>query len=64
MGIRSLLLGAMCSTVLHEQAPAGAITIDQAVTEAVDHNLGLLAPRYNVTIRAGLLVLLDAELIP
>src|SRR5262252_375519 len=32
------------------QAPPGAVTVAQAVTEAVDHNLSLLAERYNVTV--------------
>jgi len=38
---------------LSAQAPAGAVdelTIEQSVTEALDHNLGLLAERYNLSI--------------
>ena len=33
------------------QAPAGALlTIDQAVGEAIDHNLNLLAERFNIAV--------------
>ena len=32
------------------QAPPAALTVEQAVTEALDHNLSLLAERYNVTV--------------
>jgi outer membrane protein, heavy metal efflux system len=38
------------------QAPPGAVTVAQAVTEAVDHNLSLLAERYNVTSAAAAVV--------
>jgi cobalt-zinc-cadmium efflux system outer membrane protein len=34
-------------------APAASLTLDQAVAEALDHNLGLLAERYGVSIAAA-----------
>jgi outer membrane protein, heavy metal efflux system len=48
-------LAAVCITCAAAGARAqprasDAITIDQAVSEAIDHNLSLLAERYNVTI--------------
>jgi outer membrane protein, heavy metal efflux system len=36
--------------------PSGPITINQAVTEALDHNLSLLAERFNVTVAAAAVV--------
>jgi cobalt-zinc-cadmium efflux system outer membrane protein len=36
--------------------PSGQITINQAVTEALDHNLSLLAERFNVTVAAAAVV--------
>jgi cobalt-zinc-cadmium efflux system outer membrane protein len=36
--------------VIGEQAAVTAITIDQAVNEALDHNLSLLAERFNVSV--------------
>src|SRR6478672_3268501 len=53
------LLGITCllPTTLAAQAPPSAgLTLDQAVTEALDHNLGLLAERYNLTIAEARIV--------
>ena len=38
------------------QPSAAPITVDQAVAEAIDHNLSLLAERYNVTVAAAAVV--------
>src|SRR5215475_6962026 len=48
-------LAAVCITVAAAGAraqprAADAITVEQAVSEALDHNLSLLAERYNVTV--------------
>ncbi len=49
-----LFLASAClltATIARAQPPASApVTITQAVTEAVDHNLSLIAERYNVTL--------------
>jgi cobalt-zinc-cadmium efflux system outer membrane protein len=52
---RGRFLAAVCITFAAAGAQAqprasDAITIEQAVSEAIDHNLSLLAERYNVTI--------------
>jgi len=44
------ILVATAAAGARAQAPPGAVTVAQAVTEAVDHNLSLLAERYNVTV--------------
>src|ERR1700745_1676138 len=44
------ILVATAAAGARAQAPPGAVTVAQAVTEAVDHNLSLLAERYNVSV--------------
>jgi outer membrane protein, heavy metal efflux system len=46
-------LTASAATSALAQPPATPITIDQAVAEAVDHNLSLLAERFNVSVAAA-----------
>ena len=47
----SILLLAPCLCAAQGQmASSESITMDQAVQEAIDHNLGLLAERYNVSV--------------
>ncbi len=36
--------------------PSVPVTVNQAVTEALDHNLSLLAERFNVTVAAAAVV--------
>ena len=49
-------LAASAATSAQAQPPAAPITIDQAVAEAVDHNLSLLAERFNVSVAAAAVV--------
>ncbi len=49
----SLLLAVLCAgrvTAAAQTPPLSPITIDQAVNEAVEHNLSLVAERYNVSV--------------
>jgi len=50
--VRSLAVFVVCGRLIAAQTgtPPDQVTIDQAVKEAVDKNLGLLAERYNVSI--------------
>src|SRR5665213_4279244 len=60
---RSLFLVPLCAVVAvglasaqTPRAAADPLTIDQAVSEALDHNLSLLAERFNVTVAAASVV--------
>ncbi len=54
----ALAIFAVAASARHTRAqtPQGPITIEQAVTEAMDHNLSLLADRYNVTLAQAAVV--------
>jgi len=46
----SMQLAATVAPATQTSSPSGALTVAQAVAEATEHNLGLLAERFNLTI--------------
>jgi len=52
----AVILAAATGPAMGQSAPPRPITIEQAVSEALDHNLSLLAERYNVSVAQAAVV--------
>lgn len=50
MNIRSLWIGLAAAALLHAQAPPSRVSLDQAISEAIQKNLTLAAERLNVSV--------------
>lgn len=54
--MRSVLVLAFAGALAAQTPPPDKVTIGQAVQEAIDHNLGLLAERYNLSVAEAKIV--------
>ena len=54
--IAAVIVALSCGRAVAQSAPTAPVTIEHAVAEALDHNLSLLAERYNVSVAQAAVV--------